>query len=152
LWLPVELTYKVGHHHGQKRPEDEEPPKTDLTFDLELRAILKAPPTPDDLTTPPADAVKTSSGLTYKILRNGTGTAHPAMTNIVYFLFLCWPEKGRLYDSPVIAAHPALIKLGTAGASWREALPRLVVGERARLWAPAALAYGEAPANRFHPP
>jgi FKBP-type peptidyl-prolyl cis-trans isomerase len=152
LWLPVELTYKVGHHHGQKRPEDEDPPKTDLTFDLELRAILKAPPTPDDLTAPPADAVKTPSGLTYKILKNGGGNTHPSLNNNVLLHFSCWTSKGRLFESTVMAGHPALIKLGTAVASWRETLPRMVVGEKARLWVPAALAYGEAPANRFHPP
>ena len=152
LWLPVELTYKVGHHHGQRRPEDEDPPKTDLTFDLELRAILKAPPTPDDLSAPPADAVKTPSGLTYKILKNGNGNTHPSLNNNVLLHFSCWTEKGRLFESTVMAGHPALIKLGTAVASWREALPRMVVGDKARLWVPAALAYGEAPANRFHPP
>ena len=157
LWLPVELTYKVGHHHGQKRPEDEDPPKTDLTFDVELRAILKSPPTPEDLTAPPADAIKTPSGLTYKIVKKGTGNTHPSLSNNVLIHFSCWTVKhgplyGHLYESTVMAGHPALIKLGTAVASWREALPQMVVGDKARLWVPAALAYGEVPANRFHPP
>jgi FKBP-type peptidyl-prolyl cis-trans isomerase len=153
LWLPVELTYKVGHHHGQRRPEDEDPPKADLTFDIELRSILKAPPTPDDLTAPPADAVKTPSGLIYKILKNGTGNTHPSMSNNVLVHFSCWTVKqGRLFESTVMAGHPALIRLATAVASWREALPHMVVGDKARLWVPSALAYGEAPANRFHPP
>jgi len=157
LWLPVELTYKVGHHHGQKRPEDEDPPKTDLTFDVELRAILKSPPTPEDLTVPPADAVKTPSGLTYKILKNGAGSTHPSMSNKVLVHFSCWmvkqgPLYGHLYESTVMAGHPVLITLATAVASWREALPQMVVGDKARLWVPSALAYGEAPANRFHPP
>jgi FKBP-type peptidyl-prolyl cis-trans isomerase len=152
LWLPVELTYKVGHHHGQKRPEDEDPPKANLTFDIELGAILKAPPTPDDLTSPPADAVKTPSGLIYKMLKNGTGNTHPSMSNNVLVHFSCWTKQGRIFESTIMAGHPALIRLATAMAGWREALPHMVAGDKARLWIPAALAYGEAPANRFHPP
>jgi len=152
LWLPSELTYKVGHHHVQKRPDDEDPPNADLTFDLELRAILKAPPTPDDLTAPPADAVKTPSGLVYKILKNGTGNVHPSMNDRVLLHFSGWTNKGRLFESTVIAGHPALIRLATAMQAWREGVPHMVVGDKARFWIPSALAYGDTPANRFHPP
>lgn len=152
LWLPSELTYKVGHHHVQKRPDDEDPPNADLTFDLELRAILKAPPTPDDLTAPPADAVKTPSGLVYKILKNGTGNVHPSVNDRVLLHFSGWTSKGRLFESTVIADHPALIRLATAMQAWREGLPHMVVGDKARFWIPSALAYGDTPANRFHPP
>jgi peptidylprolyl isomerase len=36
-------------------------------------------------------------------------------------------------------------------AGFREALTNMVPGEKARFWIPAALAYGDNPANRFNP-
>src|SRR5213078_2459278 len=56
LWIPEDLTLHEGHHHIQRRPEDEEPPHKDLTFDLTLLSILKAPSTPVDLKQPPPTA------------------------------------------------------------------------------------------------
>ena len=151
LWLPEELTFHEGHHHGQRRPEDEEPPHKDLTFEITLLSIMKAAPTPADLTQPPPEAVKMPSGLAYQILKAGTGSTHPAMTNKVSVHFSGWRSNGRLFESTVMANHPALVTLGSAMAGWREGISHMVVGEKTRFWIPAALAYGEKPANRFTP-
>jgi FKBP-type peptidyl-prolyl cis-trans isomerase/outer membrane protein assembly factor BamB len=152
LWIPADLTFKADHHHGQKRPEDEEPPHKDLTFDLGLLSILKAPPTPGDLKQPPATAVRTPSGLAYQVLKSGTGTTHPSARSIVTVHFSAWQDDGRLFESTVLANHPALVHLATAPEGWRQALSSMVAGEKARFWIPAALAFGEQPANRFNPP
>src|SRR5262249_23043081 len=114
LWIPANLTFKADHHHGQKRPEDEEPPHKDLTFDLELLSILKAPPTPADLKQPPATAVRTPSGLAYQVLKSGTGTTHPSARSTVTVHFSAWQNDGRLFESTVLANHPALVSLATA--------------------------------------
>lgn len=152
LWLPTDLTFTEGHHHHvQKRPEDKVPPKHDLTFDLELISILKTPPTPADLSVPPADAVKTPSGLAYKVLKSGSGTKHPSMSSMVRVHFTCWTSNGRVFESTVPGDHPALVPLAIAMPGWREGLPTMVVGEKARFWIPAALAYGEKPVNGFNP-
>src|SRR5262249_50856064 len=71
LWVPSHLTFT-------SRDEGEERPRPDLTIDIELISILKAPPTPSDLKTPPKTAVKTSSGIAFQILQKGTGTVHPS--------------------------------------------------------------------------
>jgi FKBP-type peptidyl-prolyl cis-trans isomerase/outer membrane protein assembly factor BamB len=152
LWIPADLTFKSDHHHGPKRPEDEEPPHKDLTFDLELLSILKAPPTPGDLKQPPATAVRTPSGLAYQVLKAGAGTTHPSAKNIVTVHFSAWQNDGRLFESTVLANHPALVSLATAPVGWREAVCSMVAGEKTRFWIPAALAFGEKPANRFNPP
>ena len=152
LWVPSNLTFKEEHHHGQKRPEDEEPPQKDLTFDLELLSILKAPPTPGDLKQPPATAVRTPSGLAYQILKSGTGTTHPSAKSTVTVHFSAWQGDGRLFESTVLANHPAQVSLATAPEGWREALCSMVAGEKTRFWIPASLAFGEKPANRFNPP
>jgi peptidylprolyl isomerase len=152
LWVPSRLTFKEEHHHGQKRPEDEEPPQKDLTFDLELLSILKAPPTPADLKQPPATAVRTPSGLAYQILKSGTGTTHPSARSTVTVHFSAWQNDGRMFESTVLANHPAQLSLATAPEGWRQALSSMVAGEKTRFWVPASLAFGEKPANRFNPP
>jgi FKBP-type peptidyl-prolyl cis-trans isomerase/outer membrane protein assembly factor BamB len=152
LWIPPDLTFKADHHHGQKRPEDEEPPHKDLTFDLELLSILKAPPTPGDLKQPPATAVRMPSGLAYQVLKSGAGTTHPSARSTVTVHFSAWQNDGRLFESTVLANHPALVSLATAPEGWREALCSMVAGEKTRFWIPATLAFGEQPANRFNPP
>jgi peptidylprolyl isomerase len=153
LWVPEDLTFREHHHHGIKRPEDEEPPHKDLTFDLELLSIIKAPATPSDLAAPPASATKTSSGLAYQVLKNASSTTHhPSLNDKVMVHFSCWRADGTLFESTEMGNHPALVTLATAPAGWREALPLMAVGEKARFWIPAALAFGEKPANRFNPP
>ena len=152
LWIPEDLTFHEGHHHVQRRPEDEEPPHKDLTFDLQLLSILKAPPTPENLTQAPADATRTSSGLAYVILKPGTGTRHPSVTSKVMAQFTSWRSDGRIFETTVMTNHPALISVASAPTGWREAITSMVPGEKARFWIPAALAFGEKPANRFNPP
>lgn len=152
LWIPEDLTFHEGHHHVQRRPEDEEPPHKDLTFDLQLLSILKAPPTPENLIQPPANASRTGSGLAYVILKPGTGTAHPSPISKVTAQFTTWRSDGRIFETTVMTNHPALVSLATAPVGWREAITSMVAGEKARFWIPAALAFGEKPANRFNPP
>jgi FKBP-type peptidyl-prolyl cis-trans isomerase/outer membrane protein assembly factor BamB len=151
LWIPADLTFKPDHHHGEKRPEDEEPPHHDLTFDLELLSILKAPPTPADLKQPPPTAVRTPSGLAYQVLKSGAGKTHPSARSTVTVHFSAWQGDGRLFESTMLANHPARVSLSTAPAGWREALCLMVPGEKTRFWIPSALAFGEKPANRFNP-
>jgi peptidylprolyl isomerase len=152
LWIPADLTFHADHHpHPEKRPEDEEPPHKDMTFDLELISILKAPPIPGDLKQPPASAVRTPSGLAYQVLKSGTGTTHPSARSTVTVHFSAWQNDGRMFESTMLANHPALVSLATAPEGWREALCTMVAGEKTRFWIPAALAFGEHPANRFNP-
>jgi peptidylprolyl isomerase len=65
--------------------------------------------------------------------------------------FSCWRRDGRLYESTVVGKHPARIDLATSMPGLREALTQMVVGEKARFWMPAALAYGEKPVEGFYP-
>ena len=43
----------------------------------------EAPPVPSDVAAPPADATVTKSGLAFKVLQKGTGTAKPTRTSKV---------------------------------------------------------------------
>src|ERR1700760_3066932 len=56
---------------------------------------------PADLTSPPADATKTSSGLITKQLSPGTSAEKPAATDIVTVDYTGWASDGRMFDSSV---------------------------------------------------
>ena len=58
FWIPPELTYK-----GRKGA-----PEGTLCYEITLEEVLRAPPVPEDVAAPPADAIKTESGLAYKVL------------------------------------------------------------------------------------
>lgn len=149
-WIPAEMTYVEGHHHAQKRPEDEKPPNVDLTLDLELVGVMKAPLTPPDLAAPPTDA-RTPSGLAYKILSAGTGTLHPSMKSQATVHFSGWTAEGKLIETTVTSGHPALIFVGASPAAWRDILSHIVVGEKIRVWIPTGFALGQKPGSETNP-
>jgi len=138
LWIPADLTFRMDE------PE-EPPPRADVTYDIELLSIQKAPPTPRDLKVPPAAARKLSSGLAVQVLSKGHGTRHPAPGGSVKLHFSGWTTDGRLVESTVMAGRPAVYELEAVVPGWREALQQMVVGDKVRLWIPAALAYGDKP-------
>jgi len=153
VWVPANLTFGKRHHHRSDRMalDEEPPPDTDLTFDVELLEVMKAPLTPADLKTPPADAVKTASGLAFRVLKNGAGSLHPSMTSQVTLHFSGWTSDGDLFESTMISGHPAIFQVGSTPPGWREALQHMVVGEKVRVWIPASLAYGEKPVSSMNP-
>jgi peptidylprolyl isomerase len=137
LWVPADLTYKMDD-------PDEPPPRADVTFDVELLEIQKAPPTPRELKVP-RSARKTPSGLAVQVLRKGRGTRHPGPGSRMTLHFSGWTTDGRLIESSVMAGQPATYELEGVLPGWREALQGMAVGDKVRLWIPAALAFGEKP-------
>ncbi|HEV8485858.1 MAG TPA: FKBP-type peptidyl-prolyl cis-trans isomerase [Blastocatellia bacterium] len=144
IWVPGRLTF-TSHEPGEMAPIE------DLTFDLELLAIIKAPPTPPDLKIPPKDAVKTASGLALQVLKKGPQSEHPSLTSRVTLHVSGWTPDGTLFESTVMASHPAVFLVADVIPGWREALQQMVVGEKVRLWIPAHLAYGEKPRSHDAP-
>ncbi len=144
IWVPGRLTF-TSHEPGEAAPNE------DLTFDLELLAIIKAPPTPPDLKLPPKTAVKTASGLALQVLKKGTQAEHPTLTSRVTLHVSGWTPDGTLFESTVMASHPAVFVVADVIPGWREALLQMVVGEKVRLWIPAHLAYGEKPRSHDAP-
>lgn len=155
VWVPANLTFVKKHRHGggfDRMAMDEEPsPNVDLTFDIELVQIIKAPTTPADLSAPPKSAVRTPSGLAFRILKSADGTQHPSMTSQVTLHFSGWTRDGTLFESTVMGGHPAIFLVGNTLPGWQEGLAHMVVGEKMRLWVPAALAYGDKPVNNMSP-
>jgi FKBP-type peptidyl-prolyl cis-trans isomerase len=141
VWIPAGLSYK---------PE-EAPQGPALTVEVELVSITKAPRRPQNLTTPPESAQKLLSGVTIDWLKSSKGKVHPAMDSKVTVHFSGWTASGKLFQTTVMDGQPATMPLGTALPGWREALPLMTPGDKARVWIPAALAYGTKPPSKRIP-
>jgi FKBP-type peptidyl-prolyl cis-trans isomerase len=147
FWIPEDLAYKgkEGRPAGM------------LVFDVELISFKAPPPketpsdptkAPDDVQRAPADAKRTDSGLSYKILRRGTGTEHPGPTSSVTVNYSGWTTDGKLFDSSYARNEPATFRLNRVIPGWTEGLQLMVEGEKRRLWIPESLAYaGQGPIN-----
>ncbi len=134
LWIPEEHAYK-----GQQGP-----PKGTLVFDVELVEIKKMPepPTvPKDVAAAPKDAKKTASGLAYKILKKGTGKAHPTTADRVEVHYSGWTTDGKMFDSSVARGQTITFGVTQVIPGWTEGLQLLVEGDKVRLWIPEQLAY-----------
>jgi FKBP-type peptidyl-prolyl cis-trans isomerase len=151
IWAPEELAFATHvAHHGTKMLHAD-PPRVDLTFDVELVRILKAAKRPLNLKAPPREAFRTPSGVAILVLQPGAGTNHPSPGSRVTLNYSGWTADGQLFESTVTSGHPAIFFLGTTLAGWREGLQYMVAGEKARLWIPAVLAYGDRPADKMVP-
>ena len=140
VWIPAKLAYGENPMGGA--------PKGDLTFDVELLEIQKAPPapkTPTDVKAPPKDAKKTASGLAYRVLQKGTGKDHPAVTSRVTVHYSGWTTDGKMFDSSVTRGEPTTFGLNQVIKGWTEGVQLMTVGEKTRFWIPADLAYGSNP-------
>ena len=134
FWIPQEIAYNgaAGRPAGM------------LVFDVEMMEIDPSPP--PDVAAPPADAQKHSSGLSYKVLRKGTGTTHPTRTSSVTVHYAGWTTDGKIFDTSRTSGQPLTFPLDGVIEGWTEGVQLMVVGEKTRFWIPERLAYkGERP-------
>ena len=131
-WVPQDLAYK-----GQAGR-----PTGTVVFDIELIDTRRSPTiAPPDVKGPPDDAKRTASGLSYKVLRSGTGTRNPAAWSRVTVHYTGWTADGKMFDSSVARGMPQSLSLSEVIPGWTEGVALMVEGERARFWIPEALAY-----------
>ena len=102
-------------------------------------------PPPPDVTGPPPDALKTTSGLFIKVLQKGTGTRRPRATDRVTVHYTGWTTDGKMFDSSVVRGEPSTFALNGVIPGWTEGVQRMVEGDRVRLWIPAEMAYDGTP-------
>jgi peptidylprolyl isomerase len=103
---------------------------------MELEPI----PPPADVGSPPADALRTGSGLRYKILVEGTG-ATPTLVDQVQVHYTGWTTDGEMFDSSVARGMPATFPVDAVIEGWVEGLQLMQEGGEYRLWIPEHLAY-----------
>jgi FKBP-type peptidyl-prolyl cis-trans isomerase len=95
--------------------------------------------------------VKTPSGLASKVITPGKGKDHPAATDKVKVHYTGWMKDGQMFDSSVARGEPITFGLDQVIKGWTEGVQLMVVGEKRRLWIPAAMAYGDKPARSGMP-
>ena len=140
FWIPADLAY------GDK-PQRPGAPSGMLVFDVQLLSFKETPKleTPPDVAAAPADAIKTASGLAYKVLTPGKGDVHPKPTDRVTVNYSGWTTDGKMFDSSVKRGQPATFPLNGVIKGWTEGVQLMTVGEKVRFWIPGNLAYGDTP-------
>lgn len=112
-----------------------------LSGSLAVASAQPSQPAPPDVKGPPADAVKSPSGLATKVLVKGTGTDHPAKDDVVVVQYTGWKTDGTMFDSSLSKGKPATFGVARVIAGFSEGLQLMVKGEKRRLWIPESLAY-----------
>ena len=101
-------------------------------------------PAPPDVAAPPANALKTPSGLASKVLTVGLGSVHPNPNSMVTVHYTLWTPDGKMQETTV-GGEPATFHVGEVIPGWVEALQLMVAGEKRRFWIPGNLAYDNDP-------
>jgi peptidylprolyl isomerase len=131
LWIPEDLAYRGAP--GM--------PAGTLVFDVTLLDFVAPPDTPPDVAAPPDDALRTATGLAYRVLTPGTGTTHPTAKSEVAVHYAGWTTDGALFDTSWTRGAPFRCRPDQVIAGWTEGLQLMVEGETTRFWIPEDLAY-----------
>jgi peptidylprolyl isomerase len=99
------------------------------------------PPAPPDVAAPPADAEKTASGLAFKVLQPGTGSAKPGPSDMVTINYTGWTTDGKAFDATSARGRPSTFSLERVMKGMSEGVQQMVVGEKRRFWIPEPLAF-----------
>jgi peptidylprolyl isomerase len=137
FWIPESLAYKGNEGR----------PRGTLVFDVKLISFTEPPTqTPTNFRTPPSAARRTTSGLSYQVLKPGGGRRHPTETSTVAVYYSGWTADGKLFDSSLVRGKPATLSLSRVIPGWTEGVQLMVEGEKTRFWIPESLAYkGQGP-------
>jgi len=94
---------------------------------------------------------ETESGLQYEMLNPGKGGLHPSPSDKVLVHYHGTLIDGTVFDSSVQRNQPIAFGLNQVIKGWTEGLQLMTEGEKARLYIPADLAYGNQRAGKIAP-
>lgn len=97
------------------------------------------------------DIKTTQTGLQYRVIKDGTGTA-PKATDQVVTHYKGKLIDGTVFDSSYDRGEPATFPVNGVIAGWTEALQLMKPGSKWELFIPANLAYGEQGVGDIIPP
>ncbi|MGE3767406.1 MAG: FKBP-type peptidyl-prolyl cis-trans isomerase [Kofleriaceae bacterium] len=121
------------------KPKPEEPVAAPTTPQVEQIAP------PLDIKNPPADAIKTSSGLVYKKLPSQPTGDAPKRNDTVMIIYTGWRQtNGQTFFSNR-GRPPMPLPLANTAVGFTEAMQLLEKGEKAMLWLPPEIGYKGGP-------
>jgi FKBP-type peptidyl-prolyl cis-trans isomerase len=129
FWIPAELAYAGEPNRPQGM----------LVFDIELISFEPAPQPPSDLAEPPADAIRTESGLAYKVIRDSDGE-RPGPEDMAIIDLNVWTPEGKLFDSSIMKGEPIHFRLDLTIPAFEELLPQMNKGAKWQIWSPMEMA------------
>ena len=98
-------------------------------------------PAPADVAAPPADAIKTATGLAYKKLKVNEQGRAIAPTDLVKLHYTGWTTDGHMFDTSTDSPDPVIFTPENLISGMNEAITLAKVGEKVRAWIPQDLAY-----------
>ena len=93
----------------------------------------------------------TASGLQYKVLQAGTGSAHPTASDQVKVHYHGTLIDGTVFDSSVDRGEPIAFGLNQVIRGWTEGVQLMVEGEKTRFFIPSSLGYGNRGSGKIKP-
>lgn len=87
--------------------------------------------------------VTLADGLQYEVLKTGTDTTKPKITDKVKCHYHGTLIDGTVFDSSVDRGEPVSFPLNGVIKGWQEAVQLMTVGSKWRLFLPSSLAYGD---------
>jgi peptidylprolyl isomerase len=139
FWVPPEIGHKAkAPAAGNKDAADT------LAFEVTVVDLKPAPAVPADVAAPPATAQKTAKGVSFVVVKPGTGKDVLRYFDTAEYHYTGWDATGHMFDSSEVRAHTRSAQPFHEPVGLEEALTQLVVGERARFWIPGELTKGGA--------
>lgn len=109
-----------------------------------LPAALLLHAAPPDLAVPPAGAVRTASGVAYRVVQAGKGDLRPVPGGFVRAHFTGWGADGAVFANTRALDEAPYLGLDRLMPGMREMLLAMAVGEQRRVWLPEAQAFAGA--------
>jgi peptidylprolyl isomerase len=128
LWLPPEIGYKAPPTTGT--------PET-LVYEIEVVDITPAPPIPDNVDKPPANAETLKSGIKLAVMRPGTGKDKARPYDNVTFNYTAWDSAGRMIDTTELRKRAVTAPPYKQSVAMSEMLTTMTAGQRVRFWVDA---------------
>jgi peptidylprolyl isomerase len=107
----------------------------------DTRSIAERLQPPDNLRLPPANAIRTPSGLRYVILKRGKDGPGPTPESTIEIDYVGWDFQGRMFDSSLPRGSPSRFPLRGLIKGWQEGVLLMRTGDTFRFWIPGNLAY-----------
>lgn len=87
--------------------------------------------------------VKLPSGLMYKVLKSGNGMHHPTKMSPCLINYIGKLANGKEIENTYLRGKPQMFAPNQVTPGWKEAMLKMVVGDKWELYVPSELAFGD---------